>query len=721
MSYQSKLSMSRRLKVKSARNGSSPPRARSSGNPFPPRTTPRPHWLTIVICLFLAAAVWAVFGQTRHHEFVNYDDDRYVYENSAITQGLTGNGIVWAFTHSHGDNWHPLTTLSHMLDCQLWGLDPGGHHLTNVLFHAATAILLFLMLRNLTGAFWPSTILAAVFSIHPLRVESVAWVAERKDVLSGVFFMLTLGAYGCYVRQFQAQSSKAKVWYGLALGFFTLGLLSKPMLVTTPFILLLLDYWPLQRIERDGFRMAAEWRLVVEKIPFFALATGDCAATIWAQKEVIKSAESLGFTSRIGEAVVAYTDYLVQMFYPLGLAIFYPHPENQLSIWKVTLSLLILIIISAGVLAGRRRQPYLLVGWLWYLVMLVPVIGILQVGGQARADRYTYLPQIGLYLLVIWWVVDFCGNWRYRRAALGSGTVAMLASLLVLAQIQTTYWKDNVTLWLHTLACTSGNYLAHNNFGLTLAAQGKLDEAIQQYMLALQFKPYYADAHNNLGLALATQGKLTEAVQHYNQALQLKPDRAEFHNNLANVLTTQGKPDEAIQHYRQALQRKLDYADAHYNFGLALANRGKWDAAIQHYQLALQLKPDYVEVQNSLGNALAAQGKLPEATRAYDRALQLKPDYVSTHNNLAIVLAAQGKLDEAVLHYSRALQLKPDHANAHYNLGIALARQSRLDESLQHFQQALTLATAQNNPALAEAVRTRLKAYESALTQPQTK
>ena len=713
--------MSRRLKVKSARNGNSPPRARSSGNPFPAETTPSPRWLTIAICLFLAAAVWAVFGQTRHHEFLNFDDNLYVYENPAITQGLTGDGIVWAFTHSLCANWHPLTTLSHMLDCQLWGLDPGGHHLTNVLFHGATAILLFLMLRKLTGAFWPSAILAAVFSIHPLRVESVAWVAERKDVLSGFFFMLTLGAYGCYARQFQAQRAKAKVWYGLALGFFTLGLLSKPMLVTTPFILLLLDYWPLQRIERDGFRMAAGWRLVAEKIPFFALAAGDCAATIWAQNEVIKSAESLGFTSRIGEAVVAYTDYLVQMFYPVGLAIFYPHPENQLSIWKVILSLLVLIIISAGVLAGRRRQPYLLVGWLWYLGMLVPVIGILQVGGQARADRYTYLPQIGLYLLVIWWVADFCGKWRHRRAVLGSGAVAMLATLLVLAQVQTTYWKDNLTLWRHTLACTSGNYLAHNNLGLTLAAQGKLDEAIEQYLLAIQLKPYYADAHNNLGMALADQGKLPEATRAYDQALQLKPDRAEFHNNLANALTTQGQVDEAIQHYEQALQLRPDYADAHYNLGLALANRRKWDAAIQHYQLARQLKPDYVEVQNSLGNALAAQGKLPEAIRAYDRALQLKPDYVSAHNNLAIVLADQGKLDEAVLHYSQALQLKPDHANAHYNLGIALARQGRLDESLQHFQQALTLATAQNNPALAEAVRTRLKAYESALSQPQTK
>ena len=419
----------------------SDPIASQSGKASLPDGQPHNRWLALAICLLLALAVWAVFGQTLHHEFVNYDDRDYVYENPTITQGLSPNGIIWAFTHTHASNWHPLTTLSHMLDCQLYGLRPGGHHLTSVLIHGATVILLFLVLRKMTGATWRSAFVAAVFAIHPLRVESVAWVAERKDVLSGLFFMLTLWAYVHHTQMHESESGRAcpylrSPFYWLALLLFTLGLMSKPMLVTLPFVLLLLDYWPLNRLSSSapGTRrsLLAAWvRLCLEKIPFLLLATAACVATLVAQRRAIVPLQDMGFHARIGNALAAYATYLGQMLCPMGLAVLYPHPGRYLSAWTVGWSALVLLSISAGVMVGRRKHPYLLVGWLWYLGMLVPVIGLMQVGDQARADRYTYLPQIGLYLLVAWGAVELCGCRRWRCVVLGSAAAAIIAGLLV--------------------------------------------------------------------------------------------------------------------------------------------------------------------------------------------------------------------------------------------------------------------------------------------------
>jgi protein O-mannosyl-transferase len=649
---------------------------------------------SFVICLFLALAVWAVFGQTRRHEFITYDDRLYVYDNPAVTQGLSWRGVAWAFTHSLSANWHPLTTLSHTLDCQLWGLNPGSHHLTNVLLHAATAILLFLVLRRMTGVLWPAAFAAAVFAIHPLRVESVAWVAERKDVLSGLFFMLTLWAYAQYAQQSIVSSPSSVVrsdratdpaprftlrasrFYALSLAFFALGLMSKPMLVTLPFVLWLLDYWPLGRMQRAeakmknaeaGARLHARrstfpWQppfifhhssfIILEKIPFLLLSAAACVAAVLAQKQAIVTVQEVDFPARMGNALLAYTAYLGQTLYPAGLAVLYPHPGSRLPVWRVGLSVLALLLISAGVLAGRRKHPYLLVGWLWYLGMLVPVIGLVQVGVQARADRYTYLPQIGLCVLVAWGAVDLCGCWRYRRLALGGAAAAVLCGLLAGAHAQTEYWKNNISLWTHALACTSENSMAHYN----------------------------------LGLALAMQGKLPEAINHYERALQLNPDFAEVHNNLGDVLTIQGKLAQAARHCERALQ----------------------------------LNPDYAEAHNNLGIVLAMQGNLPEAIPHYERALQLSPDSAEAHNNLGNALIIQGKLAEAVQHCQRALQLNPNFAEAHFNLGNALASRGKLNEAVLHFQQALTLATSQNNPALAETLRARLKSYQPSVPQPQT-
>ncbi len=678
--------------------------------------------------------VWVVFGQTLHFGFVNNDDNLYVYENPTVTAGLTLKGIASSFSDAHSDNWIPLTSISHMVDWQFFGRNAGGHHVTNVLLHAANAILLFLVLGAMTGAVWRSAFVAAVFAVHPLHVESVAWVAERKDVLSGLFFMLTVWAYARYAQPAGGRRPKTKIWYGLALVFFTFGLMSKPMLVTLPFVLLLLDYWPLKRVESPGSVFRAR-SLILEKVPFLLLAGADCVATILVQRNGIGSIQHLDFFWRAGNALVAYADYLRQMIYPEGLAVFYPHPGNHLAVWKIAVSTLALLAISAALWPCGERQPWLMAGWLWYLGMLVPVIGLVQVGGQARADRYTYLPQIGLYILLTWGAAELCRSWRHQRAVLGSVAAVILAGLMAGAYVQTGYWKDSYSLWAHTLACTTENSVAHYNLGYALADHGKMTDAIEQYKQALQINPYYAEGqnnwgnaladqgkladaiehyeralqidpdyaegHNNLGLALAGQGKLDEAIGQYERALQIKPDNAEARNNLGLALARQGKVTEAIEQYERVLQINPDLAEARVNWGLALAGQGKLDEAVEQYERALQINPDYAQAHYELGIALDKQGKLIEAVQQFERALQLNPDYAAAQIELGVALTRQGKLTEAIEHFGRALRINPDYVEAHYDLGVALAKQGKATEATTQFQQALDLAVSQNNAAFA--------------------
>lgn len=646
--------------------------------------------------------VWAVFGQTIHYEFTNYDDPTYVYQSPAFNQGLSWHGIVWVFTHEYEHEWFPVTYVSRMLDFQIYGANAGGHHLTNVLLHAATAILLFLVLGKMTGTFWRAAFVAAVFAIHPLRVESVAWVVERKDVLSGLFFMLTLGAWRRYTQkragvenrerdQAKADSTSPRRWipdYVLALAFFTLGLLSKSMLVTLPFVLLLLDYWPLKRLPSGGLsgvrrEFPAWWGLILEKVPFLVLSAGACLTTVLTEKNIVLAAKNSTFFWRIGRALLAYADYLGHMVYPVGLAVVYPCPDTNPSLTSVGWSALILLIISGGVIAGARKHPYLLVGWLWYLGMFLPIIDSMQLTQNARADRYTYLPQIGLYILATWGAAELLRSWRHRRAVLGSVAAAILASLLVIAHIQTHYWKDSVSLWTHTLACTSENSFAENSLGSALANRGKWEEAIPHFERALQIKPDYVGAHINLGILLNNHGKPEAAIQHFTRALQLNPSSAEANYHLGDALADQANPAEATRYLERALQLKPDYAEAHYDMGLILARQGKWDEAIQHFQPALQLKLGHTDAQ-----------------------------YI-----LAVSLAAHKKWDEAIVLYRQVLQLKPDFAEAHYNLGVALAGQEKSSEAVQQFQQALTLARAQGNATLAESIRARLNA-PAASVQP---
>jgi len=697
----------------------------------------------LAVCGLLLLAVIAVFGQTASHDFVNFDDDVYVYENRRVQQGLTGEGIAWAIGAYHACNWHPLTWLSHMLDCQLYHLKPGGHHLTNLLLHAVTAVLVFLSLQRMTGALWRSAWVAAVFAIHPLRVESVAWVAERKDVLSGLFFMLTLWFYARY-------AERPASWdrYVLVVASFALGLTAKPMLVTLPFVLLLLDYWPLRRVAGGGrwavvSRPGVEGRglppthrplptapyppptarhplptahrppstpalrLIVEKLPLLALAAASCAVTLSAQRDAMQSLERVAFSERVANAAVAYVSYLGKMFCPTALAALYPFPRNPLPIWEVVAAVTVLLAISMAVFVARRKCPCLLFGWLWYLGTLVPVIGLVQVGGQAMADRYTYMTQIGPYTALAWGTVCVVGSWPYRRWAFAGFSALMFAGLMVCAWQQMRFWRDSETLWKHTLDCTSQNYLAHNDLGVDLAGRGEVGAAIFQYQKALEIKPDYAEAYNNLGNVLAGHGQAVAAITDFQTALEIKPDYAEAHYNLGAALAGRGEVGAAIVHLKRALEIKPDYAKAHNKLGNLIADRGDADAAIAHFQKALEIKPDYSDAHNELGVALAGRGEVDAAIAHFQRALEIEPDYAEAHYNLGVALAGRGAVDAAIAHFQKALEIKPDIAEAHNRLGVALAGRGEIGAAIAHFQKALEI-----KPDYAEARRNLDRARE---------
>jgi tetratricopeptide (TPR) repeat protein len=581
------------------------------------QTTPNRCWLSVGICLSLAVLTWMVFGQTLWHDFINYDDPRYVYENAKITGGLSISGISWAFTHIHSLNWHPLTTISHMLDCQLYGLKAGWHHFTNVLLHTLAAMLLFLALQRMTGAVWQSAFVAAVFAIHPLRVESVAWVAERKDVLSGVFFMLTLLAYANYVRLPRVRG------YLVVVLLFACGLMSKPMLVTLPFVLLLLDYWPLDRI-KDQL-----WKRVAEKIPLIVLSAASSVITFLVQKGAVGQTEELPIFERINNAVVSYVLYIWQMLWPVNLAVFYPHPENRLLLWEVVCCLLILMCITVAAIALRARRPYLFTGWLWYLGMLVPVIGLVQVGWQGRADRYTYLPQIGLYIAATWAVVDLTVLYRYRRATLSSAAILVIAALSSCTWVQNSYWRNSETLFRHALAVTTNNDVAENNLGIVFLGQGKLDEAISLLQSAVDLRPDNSPAHENLAKALLQKGQVADALIHYRKLLDLQPDNMEIHNIVGTVLVQQGRVQEGAEEWQKVLLVEPDNGNAMSNLAWVFATSP--DQSIRNGVRAVQLAEQAVRLSGeripilfrTLAAAYAENGQFSDAIQAAERGIQL--------------------------------------------------------------------------------------------------
>ncbi len=550
----------------------------------------RAAWKTAGICAALVVMVFIVFGQTVHFGFINRDDPDYTYNNPMVQRGLSFEGTGWAFTHVVSQHWHPLTVIVMMLEHQLFGLWPGGYHLVNVLLHAATVVLLFLMLRQMTGAQWRSAFVAAIFAVHPLRAESVAWIAECKDVLSGVFFMLTLWAYVRYTRG----STRGR--YAAMMIWFLLGLLSKPMLVTVPCVLLLLDYWPLGRLRNLSQLPALLW----EKVPLFILSALSSIATVIA----LKSGHGPTMTYPANPPI-AYLSYLEKLFYPRRLAMLYPLPDDGLPPWQILDAVLILAALTAVVLIFRRAKPYLLTGWFWFLGMLAPVVGILQTGNQSFADRYTYLPGIGICIAVTWLVADWADKLRYRQAIVGGAAGVTLAILMALCWRQVGYWRDSITAWTRVVECTTDNFYPHMNLGELYAAQGRTEEAIAECRAALRLYPGNVEANDNLGTLLLQQGQVGEAIEHYRAALQTDPTDANVHNNLGNALARLGRFQEAAAEFRAALNTNPMLAIVQSNLGNALFHMGHAAEAIAECQAALRINPSSVDAANTLAWILA--------------------------------------------------------------------------------------------------------------------
>jgi len=603
-------------------------------------STDQKLFLFLRLSLFLL--VMGVFFPAVENNFVNFDDPLYVTKNVYVLPGLSWAGTVWAFSSTVAGNWQPLTFLSHMLDCQWYGLKPWGHHLTSVLIHAVNAVLVFVVLRRMTGAVWRSWFVAALFGLHPLHVESVAWVAERKDVLSSMFWLLTMWAYVRFVEASPAQQRAGRFFYLLTLLFFGLGLMAKSMLVTLPCVLLLLDYWPLKRL--DGKNV---WLRIGEKIPLFLLSVMASIVTFFTQKgaESVIKLTALPFSARVENALVSYGEYLVKMFYPADLCAYYPHP----GIWplaKVVFAVALFATISIFAVALRRQQPYLLVGWLWFVGTLVPVIGLVQVGEQAMADRYTYIPLIGMFIFLTWGAHALTRRCPNQRLILTIIALAIIGSCAFLTFQQIRWWKNGEILCRRIIAVTENNYFAHDTLASELNAEGRNDEAIEQMQEALKLKPNIPELHYHLGLVFEDKGQLDQAIRHFQEAVELNPNYLAARNDLGMAFVRQGLTDDAIQQFRQAIQIDTGVASIHYN----------------------------------LGNAFAKVGRLDEAAGEFQEVLRLQPEDADAHNNLGVVLFQKKQTAEAIQHFQTALKLRPDYANARANLDNALKVQMSFPE-----------------------------------------
>jgi len=664
-------------------------------------------------CLFLL--VLLLYGQVIGHGFVSYDDDRYVTDNSWVQGGLGLDGVTWAFTATHASNWHPLTWLSHMLDVELFGLDAAGHHATSVVLHATNALLLLLFLYGATGAFRRSLLVAALFAIHPLRVESVAWVAERKDVLAGTFWMLTLLAYTRYARR------PGTGRYLVVAACLAVGLLAKPMLVTLPLVLLLIDVWPLSRLRSVGLR-----RLLLEKLPLLAIAGASSAVTFLVQQSggAMQRSETWAIGQRVANALVSYVLYLWKTIWPSGLACFYPHPASlgAMPPLRVVVAASLLIILTGIAVRAFGRRPYVTVGWLWYLGALVPVIGIVQVGSQALADRYSYLPSIGLYLVLVWGVAEIAAVRPALQRLVALATAAVLVALTAVTWLQLSHWKDSRALFEHALRVTHGNYVAHNNLGGVLESDGELGRAATEFRAAIAIRADFAPPHNNLGLMLARQGDPTASVAHFEQAIRLDPGYADAYNNLGTVLQRQGNLRAALERFRRAIELDPGHAGAHNNLGVVLEAAGDLAGAEEHYETTLRLSPGFAEAHSNLGNVLLRRGDLPGARRHYENAVESWPDFAEGHNNLGYVLSRLGEAGAAVTHYRRALALRPGLYQAAGGLCWILA--TNHDPALRDGAEALghgercALATNRRDPTCLEclaAAHAELGRFEEAV------
>ncbi len=676
------------------------------------------------ICLFLGLLTLAVYWPVKNCEFIAYDDPLYVVSNPHLKPGLTLDGVLWALGSGRACNWHPLTWLSLMVDVSLFGIDPAGSHLVNLLLHVMNTLLLFLVLRQFTGARWRSAFVAAIFAMHPLHVESVAWISERKDVLSGLFWLLTLGAYGRYVRKRSTAGNcgsnpvgtpAGRLWsfdYVLVVLFFVLGLMSKPMLVTLPLVLLLLDYWPLGRwtLPRPPLGGSAVppsdhsgpsrpfstlVPLLREKVPLFALSGISCLVTFLVQGHggAIAPLERIPIGARVENAFVACARYLGKAFWPAGLAIPYPHPVHW-PIACVVLAVLLVAGLSAAALWTRRKLPFVVVGWLWFLVTLTPVIGLVQVGVQSMADRYTYIPLVGVFILVAWGAEAAFARWRLPKVVPGILAVSAISACAIVSVNQLRYWQNTETLFRHSIEVTTDNYVAYENLGLCLYHKGQPDPAAECYRRAIQINPDDCSAYDNLGQYWYDRGSLDKAIEEYRQALRIYPDYPNAWNDLGCVLTRRRQLTDAIQCFQRALHANPDYAEAHDNLGVALDAADRTDEAIGHYTEALRLQPDNLQAHNNLANALFGRGQVDEAIRQYHLALGINPGFTPALNNLGWALFSRGQYAEAISCYEQALKLRPEDERLHLNLAHALAKTSQDDAAIAHYAAALRLAPA---------------------------
>jgi Tfp pilus assembly protein PilF len=608
----------------------------------------------IIICLLLVLSIMALYGKVRHYDFINFDDNVYVYQNPNILSGLTKESLVWSVNFQEKDKnyWHPLTWLSHLLDVELYGLDPGGHHLTNVAYHTVNTVLLFIVLNWMTGAVWRSAFVAILFAVHPLNVESVAWVSERKNVLSTFFWMLTLLAYTHY-------SLRPRFWRYAALCIaFALGLMAKPMLVTLPFTLILLDYWPLRRwslsaLNRgEGRRKSNTQYIILEKVPLLLLST----LTVYISSKSIQgegdvtSLQLVPMLLRIENALVSYVKYIGKMIWPQNLSVYYPFPD-MVPAGQLIGAVAVLVALSSLAVWGLKRRPYLAVGWFWFLGSLVPVIGFVQVGlWPEMADRWAYVPLIGLFIMIAWGIPELIKGWHNKHKILAITAGAILLLLSITTRVQISYWADNVTLFKHAVQSVDDASIPRNKLG-------------------------HAFILNNLAFALMEEGKTDDAIINLTAALNLVPDSPRINYNLGYIFLRKGKIDEAIGQFKQAIKLNPEYFLAHYDLAGTLMQTGKLDDAVSHYHAALDLKPDDNNVLNDLANTLVAQGRISEALSFYSKALRLNPKDPDIYNNMGVALIHQGRFEEAVRYFRMALQLNPNFVNASENLEKALSKQ----------------------------------------------
>ncbi len=674
-------------------------------------------WVYALLILTTMAIYWQISG----HEFINFDDNEYVYENAHVQQGVTLENIVWAFTSTVGANWHPVTMLSHMLDVHLFGLQPGWHHLVNLLFHLLNTALLFHLFHKLTRKMWPSAFMAALFALHPLHVESVAWISERKDVLSTFFWILTMLQYSRYVEK------PGIIRYLMTIFCFITGLMAKPMLVTLPFVLLLLDLWPLARLPWTGngiycptidgphdrsahdrldarryppyglFKNNPYMAIVIEKVPFFIVVVAFCCIAFFVQRSdgAVAAVDLIPLESRIFNAIVSYGAYLIQMIWPFRLAIFYPFPEI-IPVWKVWTSALFLLLISLFAFRRVADRPWISFGWLWYLGTLVPVIGLVQIGSQSMADRYTYVPFIGIFLIIAWETDRLLQQFRPTRTVLVSLACLLLTCLSLLTWIQARQWQTSVTLFAYATRVTKDNSLAHNNLGLALLDRNRFQEAILHLSLSTWLKPGNAKLYNNLGIALMKAGQIEMAEKAFVHATEVNPGYWNAHVNLGIVLSRRGKNRQALAHFQKALSLNPHQGKAHYNMAMSLEKQNRIEEALYHYATAVSIDPRLIEALNRKKRLEKKRNRIEMAIRDIKEQLQRNPKDPSLLVEIGNLHGQKGAIDDAVAYYKQALEIQPDHYPAKMQLAFAYARNGAYDQAISWYRSALA-STPENS------------------------